>query len=178
MHRLTFPFSGPPSNFMSSRRGRAVGSSTSVPEYSAPIPLLVNRSPSITTRAFASIVAGCSSPPSPRGGIAHAPQPHARVRQHRGGLFLAVQLERRDRPRALKFLEIPFHPDPPWSQRGYRAAPAPVSFQIRPSCATTYNSCSASSPNEVTLPRLPTDHWRRSVACAPSQRNERSQPLQ
>src|SRR5690348_14374360 len=62
MPRFVLPFSGPASNFMSSRRGNAFASSASTPSYTAPMPVLVNLWPSMTIVLPASISAGAAWP--------------------------------------------------------------------------------------------------------------------
>src|SRR2546423_786019 len=52
MPGLVLPFSGPASNFMVSCRGFVDVSSSRVPSYTAPMPVLVKRLPSITMRAL------------------------------------------------------------------------------------------------------------------------------
>src|SRR6266481_6757747 len=62
MPRLVLPFSGPASNFMVRCCGLLDASSSSVPLYTAPIPVLVKRFPLIVIWAFASMSADIFCP--------------------------------------------------------------------------------------------------------------------
>src|SRR5947209_4808021 len=72
MPGLVLPFSGPASNFMVSCRGFVDVLSSSVPSYTAPMPVLVKRLPSITMRAL-SRPADISWPSISRAVTVHGP---------------------------------------------------------------------------------------------------------